>query len=102
MTHYGGDHSPGRDSAILDPATDAARVRAMYTHPSFTRRGVGRLILSLCEEAAKAEGFARVELVATLAGAPLYRASGYQATEDFFDESGGAAVPLFRMSKRLG
>ena len=101
MTHYGGDHSPGRDSAELDPANDAARVRAMYTHPAFARRGVGRLILSLCEDAARAEGFQRTELVATLAGAPLYRACGYQATEDFLDERGGAAVPLIRMSKAL-
>ncbi len=101
-TVYGGDHSPGRNAALLDPARDAAKVRAMYTHPSFKRRGVGRLILSLCEEAARAEGFSRAELVATLAGAPLYRACGYQATEDFFDESGGTAVPLIRMSKQLG
>ena len=101
-TVYGGDHSPGRNASLLDPAKDAAKVRAMYTHPSFKRRGVGRLVLSLCEDAARAEGFSRVELVATLAGAPLYRACGYQATEDFLDESGGTAVPLIRMSKRLG
>jgi GNAT superfamily N-acetyltransferase len=49
-TLYGGDRSPGRDAALLDPATDPARVRAMYTHPDFMRRGVGRLILTLCEE----------------------------------------------------
>jgi GNAT superfamily N-acetyltransferase len=58
-TLYGGDRSPGRDAALLDPARDAARVRAMYTHPAFVRRGVGRLILALCEEAARAEGFSR-------------------------------------------
>jgi GNAT superfamily N-acetyltransferase len=100
-TVYGGDHSPGRDAALLDPGKDAARVRAMYTRPSYKRRGVGRLILSLCEDAARREGFSRAELVATLAGAPLYRACGYRATEDFFDESGGTAVPLIRMSKPL-
>src|SRR5215208_3032756 len=49
-TLYGGDRSPGRDAALLDPARDAARVRAMYTNPRFTRRGVGRLILTLCED----------------------------------------------------
>jgi GNAT superfamily N-acetyltransferase len=65
-TMYGGDRSPGRDAALLDPARDAARVRAMYTDPAFVRRGVGRLILALCEEAARAEGFCRAELVATL------------------------------------
>ncbi|MGH6934132.1 MAG: GNAT family N-acetyltransferase [Dongiaceae bacterium] len=100
-TMYGGDRSPGRDGALLDPARDAARVRAMYTHPDFVRRGVGRLILSLCEEAARSEGFRRAELVATKAGEPLYRACGYQPVENFMDDRGGAPVPLLRMSKAL-
>ncbi|MCB0048128.1 MAG: GNAT family N-acetyltransferase, partial [Caldilinea sp.] len=66
-TLYGSDQTPGRSPALLDPAQDAARVRAMYTHPHFARRGVGRLILTLCEEAARAEGFTCAELMATLA-----------------------------------
>jgi GNAT superfamily N-acetyltransferase len=100
-TLYGSDRSPGRDAALLDPAKDAARVRAMYTHPSFTRRGVGRLILTLCEDAARAEGFTSVELMATRAGEPLYRACGYLAVEDIVDTRGGAGVPLLRMKKAL-
>ena len=100
-TIYGGDRSPGRDAALLDPATDAARVRAMYTHPAFVRRGVGRLILALCEDAARAEGFSSAELVATLAGEPLYAACGYRPIESFTDDRGGAAVPLVRMTKAL-
>ena len=100
-TLYGGDRSPGRDAALLDPAKDAARVRAMYTHPDFTRRGVGRLILKLCEEAARAEGFTRAELMATMAGEPLYRACGYQVIERTSDDRGGAPVPLLRMEKAL-
>ena len=100
-TLYGGDRSPGRDAALLDPARDAARVRAMYTHPAFVRRGVGRLILALCEEAARAEGFTRAELVATWAGEPRYGACGYLAIERLADARGGAAVPLLRMSKPL-
>ena len=72
-TLYGGDGSPGRDASCSIRRRDAARVRAMYTHPAFTRRGVGRLILSLCEQAASAEGFVRAELMATMAGEPLYR-----------------------------
>ncbi len=100
-TLYGGDHSPGRDAAMLDPAADPARVRAMYTHPSAVRRGVGRLILSLCEDAARAEGFKRVELASTLAGMPLYAACGYEPIEPFEDARGGVPVPLVRMGKSL-
>ena len=101
-TLYGGDHTAGRDAALLDPAVDAARVRAMYTNPAFARRGVGRLILSLCEAAAAAEGFRRVELAGTMSGEPLYRSCGYQPIERFEDERGGAPVPLVRMGKAIG
>lgn len=100
-TLYGGDQSPGRDAALLDPRRDPARVRAMYTHPRHTRKGVGRLILQLCEDAARAEGFATVELMGTMAGVPLYRACGYQPVETVTDSRGGAPVPLLRMRKSL-
>jgi GNAT superfamily N-acetyltransferase len=100
-TMYGGDQTPGRSAALLDPTQDAARIRAMYTHPSHTRKGIGRLIISLCEEAAKAEGFTKMELVATLSGEPLYRACGFEAYEEIRDDRGGIAVPLLRMKKSL-
>jgi GNAT superfamily N-acetyltransferase len=100
-TLYGGDQTPGRSAALLDPARDAARVRAMYTHPQHTRKGIGRLILSLCEEAARAEGFTKVELMATMSGVPLYRACGYEPGERITDNRGGVAVPLLPMSKSL-
>ncbi|HEX7947770.1 MAG TPA: GNAT family N-acetyltransferase [Phenylobacterium sp.] len=101
-TLYGGDHTPGRDAALLDPATEAARVRAMYTHPDFARRGVGRLILELCEAAARAEGFRRLELMATLSGRALYSRCGFVDIEAIEDDRGGAAVPLVRMGKMIG
>jgi GNAT superfamily N-acetyltransferase len=100
-TLYGGDQSTGRSAVLLDPSRDAARIRAMYTHPLHARKGVGRLILSLCEEAARSEGFQRAELMATMAGEPLYRACGYEPHERVADDRGGVAVPLVRMSKRL-
>jgi GNAT superfamily N-acetyltransferase len=100
-TLYGGDQSPGRSATLLDPAKDAARVRAMYTHPQHTRKGVGRLILTLCELAARSEGFKKMELMATKAGEPLYRACGYEPRENVMDDRGGAAVPLVRMTKSL-
>ena len=102
-TLYGGDHSTAlRDAALLDPAKDAARVRAMYTHPDFARRGIGRLILGLCESAAAAEGYGRVQLMATLSGEPLYRACGYEEVERTGAAPvNGVVVPLILMSKPI-
>lgn len=98
-TLYGGNETPGRDSKLLDPKVDAARVRAMYTHPAHARRGVGRLILSLCESAAAAEGFTRLQLMSTLSGEPLYTAYGFRQLERVEDATGGTPVPLVRMEK---
>ena len=102
-TLYGGDHSTDlRDPAPLDPATDAARIRAMYTHPDVARRGVGRLVMSLCEDAARAAGFRRAEMMATLSGEPLYRVCGYIPIEHVEAPGpSGIAVPLIRMGKAL-
>ena len=101
-TLYGGDHSSARDASLLDPDKDAARVRAMYTHPSHARKGIGRLILSLCEVAARTEGYSAVQLMATMSGVPLYTACGYEPAERILDDRGGVPVPLVRMTKRLG
>ena len=101
-TLFGGDHSAGRDARLLDPRTEPARVRAMYTHPSFARRGIGRLVLRLCEDAARAEGFRSLELVATVAGEPLYAACGFTVTERVdVPTSTGVTVPCARMRKEL-
>ncbi|MDW5322892.1 GNAT family N-acetyltransferase [Plantactinospora sp. KLBMP9567] len=100
-TLYGGDHSQGRDPAVLDPARNPAKVRAMYTHPDFTRRGVGRLILARCEAAAAAEGFRTLELMSTLAGRPLYEAAGFVPVEQVEDPAGGVPVRLVRMRKPI-
>lgn len=102
-TLYGGDHSLAlRDAALLDPTKDAARVRAMYTHPVFARRGVGRRILEECEAAAARAGFGRVQLMATLSGEPLYKACGYVEIERTAAAPvDGVVVPLVLMSKAL-
>jgi GNAT superfamily N-acetyltransferase len=100
-TLYGGDHSAGRDAALLDPARDPAKVRAMYTHPAYARRGVGRLILTRCERAAADEGFTTLELMGTLSGRPLYENYGFVVVEELEDADGGAPVPLVRMRKTI-
>lgn len=97
-TLYGGDHSTAlRDDRMLDPATEPARIRAMYTDPDCVRMGVGRRILTLCEDAARAAGFRSAEMMATLAGEPLYAACGYHVVSRMTD----TPVPLVRMSRRL-
>jgi GNAT superfamily N-acetyltransferase len=98
-TLYGGNHSKGRNARLLDPETEPARIRAMYTHPDFTRRGVGRLILKTAEAAAAAEGFKRLTMAATKAGRPFYLACGYQIETEFEDMNGGVPVPLYTMTK---
>ncbi|MEU8657311.1 GNAT family N-acetyltransferase [Actinoplanes philippinensis] len=100
-TLYGGDHTTGRDAALLDPERDPARVRAMYTHPAHVRRGIGRMILAACEQAAAAEGFRTCELMGTMSGQPLYTAAGFTVVERLHDDRGGVPVPLVRMRKTL-
>jgi GNAT superfamily N-acetyltransferase len=101
-TLFGHNHTAGRDSRLLDPAVEPARVRAMYTAPAFVRRGVGRQILQLCEAAARAEGFSRAELGATAGGEPLYRACGYVEIEQLeVPTPGGVTVPITRMGKQI-
>lgn len=76
-TLFGADSGPDREPRRLDPAREAARVRAFFVDPGWARRGLGRRLLSLCEEAARAAGFGAAELVATLPGERLYAACGY-------------------------
>jgi GNAT superfamily N-acetyltransferase len=80
-TLFGSDARPGRRSELLDPAHDAARIRAFFVRPEWARQGIGRMLLQRCEADAVTAGFRRIELMATLPGMRLYAASGYQAGE---------------------
>lgn len=102
-TLFGGDDSiVAREPVALDPARDAAKIRAMYVDPDHARRGIGKAIMALCEDAARAAGFAKAELMATLAGLPLYKACGYAEIEAVEATSReGVTVPIIRMGKAL-
>jgi GNAT superfamily N-acetyltransferase len=102
-TLFGGDRgrSPQADP-LLDPSADAARIRAFFVHPAYARRGVGRLMMSACERAAAAGGFRTLELVATLAGEPLYAAFAFQVVERYdIALANGLSLPVVRMTKAL-
>ena len=84
----------------IDPAVDSPRIRAFFVHPDFARRGIGRAILSACEEALVLAGFKRAEIAATLTGEALYRAFGYETFEHFdVPLSNGLPLPCVRMRK---
>jgi len=101
-TLYGGDRWTGREDSLLDPQEDAAKIRAFFVHPAWTRRGIGTLLLDACEQAALAQGFRRLEMGATLSGVPLYAARGYAALEDLtVPLANGEALPIVRMEKRF-
>src|SRR5688572_9664435 len=81
QTLYGGDQVKTGTDLTIDPATNPARIRAFFVHPDWARRGLARRIFAACEQAARARGFRRIELVATLPGVPLYRALGFMDVE---------------------
>ncbi|MEL7545260.1 MAG: GNAT family N-acetyltransferase [Pseudomonadota bacterium] len=101
-TLFGGDSTTGRDDALADPTHEPAKIRAMYTHPDFIRRGIGTLILDLAEDAARGEGFKTIEMGATAPGKLLYEKRGYVLLEDLSTTySDGTVVPILRMRKPL-
>jgi GNAT superfamily N-acetyltransferase len=101
-TLYGADHCAGREDSLLDPRQDAAKIRAFFVHPAWTRRGIGSMILEVCETAATAAGFKRFEMGATLTGVPLYKARGYVALENLaVPLPGHESLSIVRMEKRL-
>jgi len=99
-TLFGSDHAPVREPNFLDPTTDAAKIRAFFIHPDWVRRGLGSKILEACESAARAAGFSRFEMGATLTGVPLYLSRGYHIVERIEAPlRNGAALPIVRMAK---
>ena len=100
-TLHGGDHSANRDITPLDPATDRARIRAMYTHPDHVKRGIGRMVIEAAEDAARAKGFKELEMAATLAGKPFYLKCGYRIESEWEETHGAVPVPLLTMIKSI-
>lgn len=101
-TLFGGDSWSAREDDLLDPSRDAAKIRAFFVHPDWARRGVGTTILEACESAARAAGFTRCEMGATLTGVPFYRKKGYEEIESLAVPLPRAeTLPIIRMAKDL-
>jgi GNAT superfamily N-acetyltransferase len=101
-TLYGGDQAKSGEEALLDPKTEAAKIRAFFVHPEFARRGVGSAILDACVAAARASGFRRIELASTLPGVPFYLALGFEEREPMeAPMPDGTALPIIRMERAL-
>ncbi len=99
---YGGDQMKTGPDPLLDPTTDAARIRAFFVHPGHARRGIGSMLMRACIAAAHAAGFQRLELVATLPGEPLYRKFGFAELERFEDTlPDSTRVPVVRMGAAI-
>ena len=102
-TLFGPDGGSGRDAGFLDPRTDAARIRAIFVHPEWARRGLGSLMLAHCEAEAQRAGFQRFEMGSTLTGVPLYRLRGYAELERVdVPLPNGEVLPVIRMQKIAG
>jgi GNAT superfamily N-acetyltransferase len=101
-TLFGSDARGGRDSSLLDPKSQAAKIRAFFVDPSWARRGIGTLLLERCEDEARARGFSEVELMATLPGVKLYAVRGYVGAEMVRYEVGeGESIEFIPMRKSL-
>jgi len=101
-TLYGGDQRPIGAADALDPARDAARIRAFFVAPEHARRGIGRLMYERCEAAARSAGFQRLELMSTLPGVPLYEALGFRQIERVTDVlPDGTAIEFVRMERPI-
>ncbi len=101
-TLFGSDGGPNREGVLLDPATDAAKIRAIFVRPEWARRGLGTLILKHCEGAAQSAGFRRLEMGSTLTGVPLYKLKGYEECERVdIPLPNGTVLPIVRMSKTI-
>ncbi len=101
-TLFGGDARADRDPAILDPTCQPAKIRAFFVDPAYARRGIGSMLLTHCEDAARAHGYAQAELMATLPGVKLYAARGYVGgPEVYFDVGSGDTITFVPMRKSL-
>ena len=101
-TLFGGDQYASRDTSYLDPASEAAKIRAFFIHPDHARKGVARAIIDRCESEANAQGFRAMELMSTLPGVKFYKSCGYVEQGDYdLQLVAGVKLELVPMRKEM-
>ena len=101
-TLFGGDQFKKEADPLLDPQKDAARIRAFFVHPGYARRGIGQMLINACEQAAIENGFAKMEMGATLPGIPFYAKMGYAELDEIkLPLPDGEVMGIVRMGKKL-
>jgi N-acetylglutamate synthase-like GNAT family acetyltransferase len=101
-TLFGSDQRADRSDELLDPATDAAKIRAFFVHPEWTRLGIATEILRTCEDLARTAGFHRFEMTATLTGLPMYLARGYtKAEHTMIPLANGGSFAVWKLEKSV-
>mgnify|MGYP000613264291 CR=1 FL=1 len=101
-TLFGGDRYAGREAGFLDPAIDAAKIRAFFVHPDYARQGIAHAMLEKCEAEMKDAGFMQSEMMATLPGIPFYERNGYRRLEEHVHQlPNGSTARGVRMSKAI-
>jgi GNAT superfamily N-acetyltransferase len=101
-TLFGGDTGAERDSTLLDPATQPAKIRAFFVHPAHARAGLGRMLMDHCEAQARRHGFRRLELMATLTGQRLYARCGFRPDAAIqYELRPGLSIEFVPMHKAL-
>lgn len=102
-TLFGGDRQVERDAGELDPAVDAARIRAFFVDPDYARQGIGRALLARCETDAQVQGFRRFELMGTMTGIPFYQALGYRSGDMVrYSVAANVTIEFVPMCKEIG
>jgi GNAT superfamily N-acetyltransferase len=101
-TLFGGDACETRESGYLNPSQEAAKIRAFFVHPDFSRQGLTKLLIDHCEAAAKESGFTKMELMSTLPGIKFYQSQGYKGEQKIdYTLPNGSVIKFLPMGKRL-
>ncbi len=95
---FGSDVAAGRDDDLLDPRVDAAKIRALFIHPDWARRGLGTMMLEACE--LRSRPGLRASRWATLTGRKPFVPACCEVIEEIaVPLDGGVSLPVIRMRK---